>query len=278
MSTANGGPGWTPPKRLDGKVAVVLGAGQSPGEGLGNGRAAAIRFAREGAQVLAVNRSIESAEETAQIIRKEGFDAVAVKADITRETQIAEVMAEAKRRWGKLDILHNNVGQSLGGGDADLMDITEEQFDHLYRTNLRGAAFACKHALKIMREQRSGAIVLVGSTAAVGLFNYVGYKTTKAGVYALTEHLALKNAPYGIRVNSILPGLIDTPMAVATRSRVWQQSRDQVAAERVAKVPLGRQGTAWDVANAAVFLASDESSFITGVNLLVDGGRILNRI
>jgi NAD(P)-dependent dehydrogenase (short-subunit alcohol dehydrogenase family) len=277
MSSSDRGPGWTPAKRLDGKVAVVLGAGQSPGEGLGNGRATAIRFAREGARVLAVNRSIASAEETAEMIRKEGFEAVAMKGDITREADIAQVMAEAKRRWGSLDIMHNNVGQSLGGGDADLMDITEEQFDHLYRTNLRGAAFACKHALKIMREQRSGAIVLVGSAAAVGFFNYVGYKATKAGVYALTEHLALKNAPYGIRINSIMPGLIDTPMAVGTRSRVFQQSRDQVNAERVAKIPLGKQGTAWDVANVALFLASEEAGFITGINLLVDGGRILNR-
>jgi NAD(P)-dependent dehydrogenase (short-subunit alcohol dehydrogenase family) len=278
MSSSDRGPGWTPSKRLDGKVAVVLGAGQSPGEGLGNGRATAIRFAREGARVLAVNRSIASVEETVEMIRKEGFEAVAMKGDITHEADIAQVMNEAKRRWGSLDIMYNNVGQSLGGGDADLMDITEEQFDHLYRTNLRGAAFACKHALKIMREQRSGTIVLCGSATAVGVFPYVGYKVTKAGVYALTEHLALKNAPYGIRVNSILPGLIDTPMAVGTRTRVWQQPREQVAAERVAKIPLGRQGTAWDVANAAVFLASEESAFITGVNLMVDGGRILNRI
>jgi NAD(P)-dependent dehydrogenase (short-subunit alcohol dehydrogenase family) len=271
------GPGWTIPKRLDGKVAVVIGAGQSPGEGMGNGRATAIRFAREGARVLAVNRSIESAEETAAIILKEGGEAVAFKADITREEDIIAAISDAKRRWGSLDVLHNNVGVSLGGGDADLMEITMEQFDNIYRTNLRGTAFACKHALATMREQRSGAIVNVSSAAALGLYPYVAYKATKAGVNALTEQLALQNAKYNIRVNAILPGLIDTPMAVETRARQWNKPREQVMDERNAKVPLGRQGTGWDVANLALFLASDDSSFITGVCILVDGGRILNR-
>jgi NAD(P)-dependent dehydrogenase (short-subunit alcohol dehydrogenase family) len=271
------GAGWTPSKRLDGKVAVVFGAGQSPGEGLGNGRAAAIRFAREGARVLAVNRSIESAEETAEMIRKEGADALAFKADITSEADIIAAIGEAKRRWGSLDVLHNNVGVSLGGGDSDLMEITEERFDNIYRTNLRGTAFTCKHALAIMREQRSGAIINVSSAAAVGLYPYVAYKATKAGVNAMTEQLALQNAKYGIRVNAIMPGLIDTPMAVETRSRKFNKSRDEVMAERNAKIPLGYPGTGWDVANLALFLASEESAFITGVCIMVDGGRVLNR-
>ena len=271
-------PGWTSAKRLEGKVAVMIGAGQSPGEGIGNGRATAIRFAREGARVLAVNRSIESAEETVQMIREEGGEAVAFKADITREEDIIAAIGEAKTRWGSVDVLHNNVGVSLGGGDADLMDITTESFDNIYRTNLRGTAFACKHALAIMREQQSGAIVNVSSAASVGLYQYVAYKATKAGVNALTEQLALQNAKYNVRVNAILPGLIDTPMAVETRARQWNKPREQVMAERNAKVPLGRQGSGWDVANLALFLASDEASFITGVCILVDGGRILNRI
>jgi len=247
--------GRTPPQRLAGKVAVVIGAGQSPGEGLGNGRAAAIRFAREGARVLAVNRSIESAEQTAAMIREEGGDAVAFKADIAKEEDIIAAI-----------------------GDADLMDITMDRFDAIYQANLRGTAFTCKHALAIMRAQRSGSIVNVSSAAAVGLYPYVAYKATKAGVNALTEQLALQNAKYNIRVNAILPGLIATPMAVETRSRQWNRSRDDVNAERNAKVPLGRQGTGWDVANLALFLASEEASFITGVCVLVDGGRVLNRI
>jgi NAD(P)-dependent dehydrogenase (short-subunit alcohol dehydrogenase family) len=227
---------------------------------------------------LAVNRSIESAEHTAAMIRDEGFDCVALAADVRRESDVANAINEAHRRWGSVDILHNNVGVSLGGGDADVIEITEEAFDNLYQTNLRGTAFACKHALPIMRQQRSGVIINISSAAAVGLFPYVAYKSTKAGVIALTEQLALQNAAFGIRVNGILPGLIDTPMAVETRSRQWNRPREQLLAERSAKVPLGRQGTGWDVANAALFLASDEAGFITGVSILVDGGRILNRI
>lgn len=270
--------GYTPAGRLAGKVAVVIGAGQSPGEGMGNGRAAAIRFAREGAHVLAVDRQIESAEETAAMIIQEGGSAAAFSADVTREHELALAMQMAKKRWGSLDILHNNVGVSLAGGDADLMDITEDQFDNICRINLRGTVFACKHAVAIMREQGGGVIVNVSSAAALGKYPYVTYKATKAGVIAFTEQLALQNAPYGIRANCILPGLISTPMAVEARIQAWNQTREQISAERNAKVPLGRQGTAWDVANAALFLASDEANFITGISLAVDGGRLLNRI
>jgi NAD(P)-dependent dehydrogenase (short-subunit alcohol dehydrogenase family) len=276
MTASDRGPGWTPAKRLDGKVAVVIGAGQSPGEGVGNGRAAAMRFAREGARVLSVDRRLEAAEETAALIREEGFESVAFVADVTRESELAQAMRDAKGRWGSLDILHNNVGVSLAGGDADLLEITEEAFDNICRINLRGTVFACKHAIAIMRDQRSGAIVNVSSAAAVGRYPYVAYKATKAGVLALTQQLALQNAPFNIRANCILPGLIDTPMAVDTRARKFNQSRDQVVAERNAKIPLGRQGSGWDVANAALYLASEESSFVTGVSLLVDGGRVLN--
>jgi len=277
VNTTDRDTGWTAPKRLEGKVAVVMGAGQSPGEGLGNGRAAAMRFAREGARVLAVDRRIESAEETAALARSEGFDCIAFAADVTSDADLARTMNEAQRRWGSLDILHNNVGVGLAGGDAELTEITEEAFDNIYRINLRGTAFACKHALVIMRKQRSGAIVNISSAAAVGRYPYAAYKATKAAVVALSEQLALQNAPYGIRVNCVLPGLISTPMAVDTRIQAFNQSRDQVVAERVAKVPLGRLGTAWDVANAALFLASDEAQFITGISVLLDGGRVLNR-
>lgn len=278
MNSSERGPGWTSAKRLDGKVAVVIGAGQSPGEGFGNGRATAMRFAREGARVLAVDRNLESAEETAVLIRSEGFESVAFAADVTRESELSQAMLDAKQRWGSLDILHNNVGVSLGGGDADLMDLTEDRFDNICRINLRGTIFACKHAVAIMREQHSGVVVNVSSAAALGKYPYAAYKATKAAVIAFTEQLALQNASFGIRANCILPGLISTPMAVDTRVREWNQSREQVEAERNAKVPLGRQGTGWDVANAALFLASDEANFITGISVLVDGGRVLNRI
>lgn len=277
QQTSRSGPGWTPPQRLHGKVAVVIGAGQSPGEGFGNGRATAMRFAREGARVLAVDRRIESAEQTAALIRGEGFEAVAFAADVTREADTAAAIDEARQRWGSLDVLHNNVGVSLAGGDAELINITEEAFDNCYRINLRGMAFACKHAVKIMREQKSGAIVNIASAAAVENYPYVAYKTTKAAVIALTQQLAIQQAPHGIRANCILPGLIETPMAVDTRATKWGLTREHVIAERNAKVPLRNQGgTAWDVANAALYLASDEANFVTGVALLVDGGRVLN--
>ena len=276
-NTTNKGLGWTPAKRLEGKVAVVMGAGQSPGEGFGNGRATAMRFAREGARVLAVDRRLESAEETAAIIRSEGFECVAFAADVTREAELKTAMEDAHKRWGSLDILHNNVGVSLAGGDTDLLKITEEAFDNICRINLRGMVFACKHAVPIMRSQGSGAIVNISSAAAVENYPYVGYKATKAAVIAFTHQLAIQNAQYGVRANCILPGLMNTPMAVDTRAREWNLPREQVAAERDAKVPLrGKQGTAWDVANAALFLASDEANFITGISMLVDGGRVLD--
>jgi len=189
----------------------------------------------------------------------------------------AAAMHEARRRWGALDVLYNNVGVSLEGGDAELLEITEEAFDNIYRINLRGTVFACKQAVKIMREQRSGAIVNMASAAAVQNTPTVAYRTTKAAVITLTQQLAIQNAPYGIRANCIMPGLIDTPMAVEKRARTAGLSREQVLAQRDSKVPLrGKQGTAWDVANAVLFLASDEANFITGIGMLVDGGRVLD--
>jgi NAD(P)-dependent dehydrogenase (short-subunit alcohol dehydrogenase family) len=179
--------------------------------------------------------------------------------------------------WGRIDILHNNVGVSLAGGDANPLEITEEAFDRVNAINLRGTIMACKHAVPIMRRQGSGAIVNISSVAAwENTYPLVTYKVTKAGMVAFTQQLALQNAPYGIRVNCILPGLMDTPMAVDTRARTGNRSRAEVAAERDAKVPLrGKMGTGWDVANAALFLASDEANFITGVALPVDGGALV---
>ena len=263
--------------RLEGKVAVIVGAGQSPGEGIGNGRATTLRFAREGARILAVDCVIGSAEETAAMAAKEGGECVAFSADVTREATLAAAMEAACTRWGRIDILHNHVGVSIGGGDKPLGELTEEAFDRVCAINLRGAIMACKHVLPIMRRQRSGAIINISSVAArENTYPLVAYKATKAAMIAFTEQLALQNAPYGIRANCILPGLMDTPMAVDTRARASNRSRAEVAAERDAKVPLrGRMGTGWDVANAALFLASDEANFITGVALPVDGGALV---
>jgi NAD(P)-dependent dehydrogenase (short-subunit alcohol dehydrogenase family) len=263
--------------RLAGKIAVIIGAGQSPGESIGNGRATVLRFIQEGSKILAVDRDLAAAEETAALAGKEGGECVPFAADVTHEATLAAAMAEAVRRWGRIDILHNNVGVSVGGGDKPIEELTEEAYDRVSAINLRGTIMACKHALPIMRRQRAGAIVNISSVAAFeNTYPLVTYKVTKAGMVAFTQQLALQNAPYGIRANCILPGLMDTPMAVDTRARASNRSRVEIAAERDAKVPLrGKMGTGWDVANAALFLASDEANFITGVALPVDGGALV---
>jgi NAD(P)-dependent dehydrogenase (short-subunit alcohol dehydrogenase family) len=262
--------------RLRGKIAIVVGAGQSPGEGMGNGRATVLRFAREGASVLAVDRDLGSAEETAALVAKEGGACVPFAADVTKEATLAAAVAAAQERFGRIDILHNNVGVSIAGGDAPPLEITEEAFDRICAINLRGTVMAVKHVLPIMRRQRSGVIINISSVAAWENYPYVAYKATKAAMIAFTQQVAIQNAEFGIRANVILPGLMDTPMAVDTRARASGKSRAEVAAGRDAKVPLrGRMGTAWDVANAALFLASDEANFITGVALPVDGGALV---
>ena len=259
--------------RLKDRIAIVVGAGQGPGEGLGNGRATTMRFVQEGARVLALDRELDSARETARLA---GGECVAFQADVTREAELAAAVRAAHERWGRLDILHYNVGFSLAGGDAGPLEITEEAFDRISAVNLRGCVMACKHALPVMRSQRSGVILTVSSIAAWEVYPTVAYKATKAAMIAYTQQLAIQNAEYGIRANSILPGLMDTPMAVDTRARVSGKSRAEVAAMRDAKVPLRKKmGTAWDVANAALFLASDEANFITGVALPVDGGALV---
>jgi NAD(P)-dependent dehydrogenase (short-subunit alcohol dehydrogenase family) len=263
--------------RLANKTAIIVGAGQSPGAGMGNGRATCLRFAQEGAKLMAVDRTLALAEETAALVRKEGGDCLAFEADVTQETAMAAMVAEAKKRWGRIDVLHYNVGVSLGGGDAALESITEEAFDRVVAINLRGAVMACKHAVPVMREQKSGVVLMISSLAAYEKYPYVAYKATKAAMIAFTQQVAIQNAEHGVRANAILPGLMDTPMAVDTRARHTGKPRAEIAALRDARVPLRRKmGTAWDVANAALFLASDEANFITGVDLLVDGGGALN--
>jgi NAD(P)-dependent dehydrogenase (short-subunit alcohol dehydrogenase family) len=264
--------------RLKDRVAIVVGAGQSPGEGMGNGRATALTFAREGARVLCVDHNLGSAQETADMIGAKGGMAMAFNADVTQNAEIKAMAEDALARWGRIDILHNNVGVSLSGGDAELLDITEEALDRCLAINLKSCIFAAKHVIPIMRQQMSGAIINISSMAAITTYPYVAYKATKSAMIAFTEQLAYQNAQYGIRANVILPGLMNTPMAVDTRAREFRKSRAEIEAERDAKVPLRRKmGTGWDVANAALFLASDEANFITGVTLPVDGGASVRR-
>ena len=259
--------------RLDGQAAIVVGGGQTPGQTIGNGRATAITYARSGARVLVADRDLDAAAATVAEITAEGGDAVPFRADVTDEADIAAMVADACDRWERLDILHNNVGISVAGGDAEISKIEGEAFDRIMAINLKSMVLAIKHALPVMRGQQSGNIVNISSTAAHEDYPWVTYKASKAAAKAMTEQVALQNAPHGIRVNCIQPGLMNTPMAVDARMDAWNMTREEVVAMRDAKVPLGgKMGTAWDVANAALFLVSDEARFITGVTLMVDGG------
>ncbi len=258
--------------RVHGKAGVIFGGGQTPGETVGNGRATAIVLAREGARLEIADRDLASAEETAAIIREAGGEAFAIAADVTDEASVRAAIEACILRFGRIDILHNNVGASLALGDATATELTVEAFDRIVAVNLRGMWLACKHALPPMREQGGGSIVNISSMAVREAYPYVGYKTTKAGVISLTENIAAANARYGIRANAILPGLMNTPMAIEPRVAAGTP-RETVIAERDRRVPLGgKMGTGWDVAHAALFLHSDEAGFITGVSLPVDGG------
>jgi NAD(P)-dependent dehydrogenase (short-subunit alcohol dehydrogenase family) len=259
-------------ERIAGKRAVVVGAGQTPGETIGNGRATALLFAREGAHVALVDRDPDSVAETKAMIDAEGGRAEIIIADISEEARCAEMAMTARELLGGIDILHNNVG--IGGGDASPTRLDEAVWDRIMRVNLKAMWLTCKHVVPIMREQGSGAIVNISSTAAIMAANSLtAYKISKAGVNALTQTLASSNARHGIRANAIMPGLMDTPMAVDAMARATGRPRDEIAEARSSRVPMGAQGTAWDVACAALFLASDEARFISGVILPVDGGQ-----
>ena len=258
--------------RLAAKTAVVVGAGQTPGETLGNGRAAALRFAQEGAHVLLVDRDDAAVAATAAEVVASGGRADVLVLDIAR-ADAGETLAQAAVGvLGRIDVLHNNVG--VGLGDATPTRLTEDAWDHILGVNLKAMWRTCKHVVPIMRAQGAGSIVCVSSIAAVAAAGgLTAYKVSKAGVNALVQSLAVTNARYGIRVNGIMPGLIDTPMGVDQQAAARGVRREELAAARARSVPLGHQGTAWDVANAALFLASDEAGFITGVVLAVDGGQ-----
>jgi NAD(P)-dependent dehydrogenase (short-subunit alcohol dehydrogenase family) len=258
--------------RLKDKAAVVVGAGQTPGSTIGNGRAIALLFAREGAEVLCVDRDLARAEETVAMIGREGGRATALQADIVKSVDPIRIAETARERFGRIDILVNNVGIG-GGGDAPAHILEEAAFDRIMNVNLKGMWLTIRAALPVMRAQQAGAIVNVSSLASIAGGNQLAYEISKAGVNRLTTSVAQNNARHGIRCNAILPGLMDTPMAIAGIAQATGQDEEAVRNARNARVPLrGKMGTAWDTAYAALFLASDEAQFITGVLLPVDGG------
>lgn len=266
-------------RRVEGKVAVVVGAGQTPGETVGNGRAIAQLLAREGATVLCVDRHGERAEETAGIITEGEKGATSwLAADITVAADCARIIAEARSRHGRLDILINNVGIG-GGGDAPAHRLEEKAFDRIMSVNLKGMWLTIKAAIPVMREQGGGAIVNISSLAALSGATQMAYEVSKAAVNRLTTSVAQSNARYGVRANAIMMGFMDTPMAVTGIAQATGRSTADVRAERDARVPLrGKMGTAWDTAYAALYLASDEAGFVTGEILRVDGGMGLGAV
>jgi NAD(P)-dependent dehydrogenase (short-subunit alcohol dehydrogenase family) len=259
-------------KRLQNKVAIVTGAGQTPGDTIGNGRAISILFARAGAKVMLVDRRLDSAEETRTMIAQEGGESFAFAADVSKADDCRRMAEECSKTYGRIDILVNNVG--IGQGDQGPVKLKEEAWERIFNVNLKSMFLTCKHVLPYMERQESGSIVNISSAAAICAVSMLAYKTSKAGVNALTHSIAMQYAKKGIRANVIMPGLMNTPMAIEGISQFRGISKDELIEARNNMVPLkGGMGTGWDTAYAALFLASDEAKFITGVVLPVDGGQ-----
>lgn len=261
--------------RLQGKTAIIIGAGQTPGETIGNGRAMAMLFAREGAQVLCVDRDLARADETVAAIEAEGGTAWSHAADIVRADDVAGIFDAALARWQTIDILVNNVGIGVTGPQSDgpAHVASETAFDTTLDVNLKGMWLTIKAAIPIMRARGAGSIVNISSLASVAGDTAIAYMVSKAAVNRLTLAVASSNAAHGVRCNAVLPGLMDTPMGIDATVAATGASAAQVRAARDARVPLkGGMGDAWDTAYAALFLASDEAKYITGALLPVDGG------
>jgi len=248
--------------RLAGKVAIVTGAG-SRAEGIGNGRAAAVLFAREGARVLLVDHQREAAEATHAMIKTEGGEAAVFVADVTRNDDCQAMVDEAVRRWGRLDILDNNVGI---GSRGSVVDIDEAEWDRVMKVNVTSMMLTGKHAVPAMARTGGGAIVTISSISALRPRGLTAYSASKGAVIALTRAMAIDHAAQNVRVNCIAPGPVYTPMVYAAGMPADLRERRRQAS------PLGIEGTGWDIGYAALFLVSDEARYVTGVVLPVDGG------
>ena len=263
-------------ERLKGKIAMVVGAG-SIGPGWGNGKATAVTFARQGAQVFCVDRNGAAAKETVEIINSEGGKASAFTADVSRAADVEAMVAACLKAHGRIDVLDNNVGIAEMGS---VVDVTEASWDHVLNVNLKSAFLAMKHVIPVMQKQGGGSIINISSIASIrhlGI-SYVSYGTSKAAMNQMTRTTAVQFAKDHVRVNAILPGLMKTPMVEHSAGLAASYAAGDVEAmwrARDAQVPMGHMGDAWDVANAALFLASDESKYVTGLELVVDGGATL---
>jgi len=255
--------------RLQDRVALVVGAG-SIGPGLGNGKAAAILYAREGAKVFALDIDADAVEETRRLIADDGNVCTAHVCDATDAGQVEAAVAACIDSFGTVDILHNNLGVTEIGGPVEL---PEDRWDRLMDVNVKSMFLACKYVLPVMEQLGRGVVTNISSISAERYagFPSVVYNTAKGAVRQFTQNVAMQYARKGIRANCIQPGLIDTPL-VHTFKDAYPGDWDAVVAQRHAMVPMGRMGEGWDIARAAVFLASDEAAYITGVSLPVDGG------
>jgi NAD(P)-dependent dehydrogenase (short-subunit alcohol dehydrogenase family) len=256
--------------RVRGKVAIVTGAGSS-GPGVGNGKATAVVYAREGAKVMLVDYNLEAAEETSGIIEEEGGECFAFKADVSKSGDCRDIINKCVETYGRMDILHNNVGIEIPGG---MDEMSEADWDKTMNVNLKSIFLTCKYALPYMEKQGNGSIINVSSVNAVRNLSYisVSYSASKAGIIALTREVAIQYAAKGIRANTILPGLMNTPMVVTALTETFGGDVAEMTKVRDAMIPTKKQGEPWDVAYLALFLASDESKYITGEAILVDGG------
>lgn len=256
--------------RLAGKTAIVFGAGSS-GPGWGNGKATAVAFARQGARVIAVDIIAEAAEETSNIIKSEGGTVLALTCDVADLASVEATVARALNVYDAIDILHNNVGVVINGAPPEL---DEESFKRALDINIGSVYRTTRCLLPHFLAKRGGSIINIASLAAIRFvgYPYFSYYASKAAIVQATSALAAQYAAHGIRANSILPGLIDTPLIYRQIAGNYA-SIEEMVAKRNRAVPMGNMGSAWDVAHAAVFLASDEAQFITGVALPVDGGQ-----
>jgi NAD(P)-dependent dehydrogenase (short-subunit alcohol dehydrogenase family) len=260
-------------ERLKGKTAMVVGAG-SIGPGWGNGKATAVTFARQGAKVFCVDRNAAAAEETVKLITGEGGNAAAFTADVSRASEVEAMVAACLKAYGRIDVLDNNVGIAEMGS---VVEVTEAEWDRVFAVNLKSAFLAMKHVIPVMQKQGGGSIINISSIASIrhlGI-SYVSYGTSKAAMNQMTRTTAVEFARDHVRVNTILPGLMKTPMVEHSAGLAASYAKGDVEAmwrARDAQVPMGHMGDAWDVANAALFLASDESKYVTGLELVVDGG------
>jgi NAD(P)-dependent dehydrogenase (short-subunit alcohol dehydrogenase family) len=257
-------------RKLEGRVALVFGAG-SVGEGWGNGKASAVAYARAGAAVVSVDVNEQAAAQTSGIIDGEGGRALHVGADVTKYAEVERAVQATLKAFGRIDILHNNVGITSSGGPVET---PEEVWDRVMTVNVKSMFLTCKAVLPVMEEQGKGAIINISSIAGIRWtgYNYSAYYASKGAVNQFTKGVAIEYARKGIRANVILPGLMDTPHVYQQIVGFYAGEKDAMVEARHKASPTGQMGDGWDIANAAVFLASDDAKYINGVELCVDGG------